>query len=205
MTKTFAVLRVPTFLPAWIASAVFGRHWIFWIVGLALAAVLLWQSMKRGDKRLRLAGTVLLGVVVIWAVLGLSFVTPRERLSDAHYRILQAAQHADTNGIMRLLAKRFHYGPLDRTMVREQLQTLFGHLKVHGNTVRKLKITMTGRTATTRFNVFTTTNQGSVLTRWTLRWRDQRRVNNWRMTSATLRSVNNSQVPPGYGFSGNYP
>jgi hypothetical protein len=203
--KTFAALRAPTFLPAFLVNVLFGWHWLYYALALVIAVFLLWQGFKRGDLRLKRVGGVLLVIVLCWGLLGFIFVTPRERLSNAHYRILDAARHGNVNGIMHLLAGRFHYGPLDRVMVQQQLQALFGHLKVTGNTVRKLKMTVHGRAASSRFNVFTTTSDGSVLTRWTLRWRDERRAGNWRMISATLRSVNNNQVPPGFGLSGNYP
>ncbi len=197
--KALAALNAPGFLPAGLDNFFFDTHWLWWLALAAVAVALLWRGANVGNRRLRIAGALLLAVVILWILAAVVITTPRKQLIAAHYAILHAAEKQQPAGILRYLSPHFHYGPMDRMAVQYQLGTFLHSVKIREDFVRKLSLQINGATATTRFNVFSITADGSVLTRWTLSWRTTP-AGHWLMTGAHLRSVNNQPAPPGFGF-----
>lgn len=197
--KTLAALNAPAFLPAGLDNFLFDTHWLWWISCGLVAAAVLWRGTTAGNRRLRIAGAVLLAITVVWILAAVFFTTPRKRLVAAHYAILHAAEKQQPTGILRYLSPHFHYGSMDRAAMRYQLGMFLRSIKIREDFVRKLSLTLHGATATSRFNVFSVTGNGSVLTRWTLFWRTNS-AGHWLLTSARLRSVNNQPAPPNFGL-----
>lgn len=127
---------------------------------------------------LRRVGIAFFIAALVWVMLAALFVTPRERLWQAHAAILTATQTRNPQEIQHLLAPDFRFGAMDRAAMSQGIETVLSQLKIISNTVRFFAIDLAGTAADSQINILTTVEptasgtEGPHLTKWVLRWRD---------------------------------
>src|SRR6185436_13848126 len=86
------------------------NHYFAWIALLIFAGLLMFVARRIGDRtdrRLLRASQILFGLTILWAILGLSFDIPSERLHTAHVSLAKAATDHDTAGILTHFSSDF--------------------------------------------------------------------------------------------------
>ncbi len=195
-----ALLRSPSALPTPIASFLFENHWPYWILALAVAALLFYLAGARQDRRLRTASLTLAALTLLWALLALTIDTPAERLYNAHLALADAAQHGDIDRIFSFLSPDFHAAALDISDASAAKDEIAARLKTYGiksSTIRFYKSTLQGPTAFTQLNLLTqTSTTGPILTSWNLSWDDLPNAD-WKIRDAELTRIGDQDLPAG--------
>ena len=191
-----ALLRSPT-LPAPITAFLFENHWPYWILLLAVAAILFYFSNIRQDPRLRTAAFIVAAITLVWTLLALTIDTPAERLYNAHRALADATKSADVDRIVSFLAPDFHASALDVSDINAAKDEIAARLKTYGiksSSIRFYQSTLEGPTAFTQLNVLTQSDAGPILTSWHLTWNDLPN-SDWKIRSAELTKVGDQDFP----------
>jgi len=186
-----ASLRAPAFLPDSLNSFLFETHWMYWAAAAALSLILLHLGRSRANRPLTRAGLGVLLLTLAWIAAAWLFVTPKERLYDAHQALAQAAKEGDVDKILSYFSDHFQCTALGITVPAEAHDQIATRLKSYGikaNHITAYTSEISGPTATTRLTIITESDLGPVKTTWRLTWEDLPR-DDWKIELAELLKI----------------
>ena len=158
---------------------------------------MIYLSRSRADRRLGQAGTIAVGITLLWALAATLIDTPAERLYAAHTALSDAVKRGDVDKIVSYLAPDFTTINLGIGPDSHPKELIAAILKENG--VKETKIIsytciQKESSALTSINVLTTMGQGSFLSGWQLSWDDMPH-DDWKIRNARLLTLNNEKVP----------
>ncbi len=195
--RGIALIRFPAGMPTFL-TPIFETHWLLWLTLLGVSAALGWRGMTQPNRRLRLAGSIVFALSILWMFSAWAVVTPRERLRNAVTSIVRAATRNDVARMVHFVAPHTLFDGWNRRQMKQQLRLRLAAAHITRNLIRLLKIRMEGRVAQIQLVVWTQTrNMGPLTTAWRLSWRDHSRPGNWRIVRVRLLRLNGQRLPRG--------
>lgn len=181
------MIKAPSVIPEYLAEA----QWIYWGCMAAISVFLLWHGRQRADKFSFRFGGALLVITALWVALATVFVTPNERLYQAHKALAQAAANHDASAMINFFEPGTRIpilGKVDISSAGEQIAERLKTFGVKGSMIQNLQIQRTGTSAITQLRILTESDFGFVKTSWRLEWIDIP-SQNWRIVGIDLLSV----------------
>lgn len=97
----------------------FAPAWWMLLIAAVVTLALFWVANSRLDSKLRGVALGMLGVVILWGVVGYLVETPVEAARDGSKKFVQAAVARDAAGLKALLAPEATLGRLGRDQIAE--------------------------------------------------------------------------------------
>ena len=193
-------LRAPA-LPSSLAGFLFEDHWLWWVVLLVVAGVLLLVGQVRVERRLVRGGLALLVLTLLWGLAAQLLDTPAERLHAVHVGLAKAAQAHDVDAILGYCEPRFSMESINinpnTADAKKEIKSRIDQFNIKGTTFTRYEVTLNGDgTATTRFVALTESDMGALLTTWQVFWEDVP-GQDWRIHSADLLKLGNETINAG--------
>lgn len=202
--QTLAAFRAPTWIPQFFLDT----NYLYWVVLGLIGLAVLFVGLRNKQSTLTRVGLGAIVFLLLWIAATFVFISPKQRLYDAHAAILTAAKNNDPKGITQWLADDFRFGPNDRKLMSSVIESTLSVIKVKSNMVRFYDAKFPASDmATSQLNVITSIEapmmpSGNVLTKWHLEWIDVP-GQDWRLRTITHSyhsdGTNDTEIPPDLG------
>lgn len=201
-----AAIRPPEFLGESVGEFLFAAPWAYLAVLAGLGALAVYVSRSRGGKGTLWAGVAMVSLAAIWAITAWLIVTPTERLTAAHEKLLSSLAAKDVGSVMTVLAEDFQAPQLSinsSQQARPAIEMLLSRYPMRSNKISSVKTRINSKNATTTITIVTAFDSlPETNTAWTFEWEDQP-AGDWRLSTAHLETINN-RPPKEFGIGGGF-